>query len=50
MLAHEREHGAEHHPVQADHIKGAEAEEEAGAVREQAHHDVVGEDLQRQDG
>ena len=46
----EREDGAEHQPVQPHDIERAEPEQESRAIREQAHHDVVRENLQRQHG
>ncbi len=45
----EREYGAQHHPVQAEDVDRAEAEQDSGAVGDQTDDDVVGEDLQRQD-
>jgi hypothetical protein len=50
MLRDEGEHATQHQAVDADDVERAQAKQEAGAVGEQAHRDIVGEDLQRQDG
>src|SRR5262249_30472153 len=43
MLANECEHRAEHQAVEPENVQRAEAEEESGAVGEQADDDVVGQ-------
>src|SRR5882762_7682775 len=46
--AHEREDRAQHQAVESQDIKSAQSEQEPGAVGEQAHDDVVRQNLHRQ--
>src|SRR4029077_17074502 len=49
VLADESEYRAQHEPIEAEDVECTETEQEPGAVREQRHHDVVGQDLYRED-
>ena len=48
VLTYEREYRSQHQTVEAEDVKRAESEEYSGTEGEQRHHDVVGEDLRRE--
>src|SRR5690349_7281582 len=50
MRSHEGEYGAEHQPIETEYVQRTEPEQESQTIGEQAHHDVVGQNLHRQHG